>query len=97
MVDRSGTKVNSQDELGRTALLEAAQGGKLGSINILLKMGADPNLRAPGAKLYAPLHYSAMLRHKVSVELLLDYGADVDIRTIKMETPLHLAAQSVGV
>jgi len=41
---------------------------------------------------YAPLHWAADQGHVEIVNILLKFGADVDIKTNDNETPLHFAA-----
>ncbi|XP_014772755.1 ankyrin repeat, SAM and basic leucine zipper domain-containing protein 1 [Octopus bimaculoides] len=56
----------------------------------ILANGVDPNANIPGEK-FAPIHYSAGL-HESITRLLLDHGADPNIKTIDGLTPLHIAA-----
>ncbi|KAJ5614196.1 kinase-like protein [Penicillium herquei] len=65
------------------------QPGAEDRIRVLLDSGARPN---PVREGYTPLHHSCEASVPELVKLLLQYGADVQIRTHPHnETPLHLA------
>src|SRR5215208_3739852 len=60
-------------------------------IRLLLSFGADPNQR--GINDYTPLHMAVAERNALAVQILLDAGADPDLRTRidDHETPLEMA------
>jgi hypothetical protein len=60
-------------------------------IRLLLAFGADPNQR--GINDYTPLHMAVAGRNAAAVQILLDGGADSQLRTRidECETPLHMA------
>ncbi|HSC29236.1 MAG TPA: ankyrin repeat domain-containing protein [Vicinamibacterales bacterium] len=60
-------------------------------IRLLLAFGADPNQR--GNNDYAPLHMAVAERDALAVQMLLDGGADPELRTRidECETPLQMA------
>jgi ankyrin repeat protein len=60
-------------------------------IQLLLSHGADPNQR--GVNDYTPLHMAVAERQPVAIRMLLDAGADPDLRTRidDCETPLEIA------
>jgi uncharacterized protein len=60
-------------------------------IRLLLSRGADPNER--GINDYTPLHMAVAERNAMAVQLLLDAGADPDLRTRvdECDTPLEMA------
>ena len=60
-------------------------------IRLLLRYGADPNQR--GLNDYTPLHMAVAVRHALAAQILLDAGADPDMRTRidDCETPLEMA------
>ena len=60
-------------------------------IRLLLEFGADPNQR--GVNDYTPLHMAVAEGNAPAVQILLDAGADPDVRTRidDCETPLEMA------
>lgn len=60
-------------------------------LKLLLSFGVDPNQR--GINDYTPLHMAVALGNALAVQILLDGGADPDLRTRidECETPLWLA------
>src|SRR5512138_811737 len=60
-------------------------------IRLLLSFGADPNQR--GINDYTPLHMAVAERNALAVQILLDGGADPELRTRidEYETPLEMA------
>ena len=60
-------------------------------VRLLLKFGADPNQR--GINGYTPLHMAIASRDAMAVQILLDAGADPELRTRidACETPLEMA------
>ena len=60
-------------------------------IRLLLAFGADPNQR--GINDYTPLHMAVAERNSLAVQILLDGGADPQLRTRidECETPLQMA------
>lgn len=64
-------------------------------VRLLLSFGTDPNQR--GINDYTPLHMAVAERNALAVQLLLDAGADPELRTRidECETPLEMA-QAAG-
>ena len=64
-------------------------------LRLLLSFGADPNQR--GINDYTPLHMAVAQRDPLAVQILLDGGADTELRTRidGCETPLEMA-ESAG-
>jgi uncharacterized protein len=60
-------------------------------LRLLLSFGADPNQR--GINDYTPLHMAVAEHHALAVQILLDAGADPELRTRidACETPLEMA------
>lgn len=95
---RQGAKAHDPDIFGNTALHGAAAAGNIETMRALLNRGAEPGhskYDAPFAVLSGegerPLHKA--IRHPAAVELLLQFGADPDGRTLRGKTPLHVAAE----
>lgn len=63
-------------------------------VRLLLSFGADPNQR--GLNDYTPLHMGVGVRDTLAVQLLLDGGADPELRTRidECETPLEMAQRT---
>jgi ankyrin repeat protein len=86
---REGANVNKHQNFGgagSTALLNAASGGYVEIIAMLIDAGADVN--GVNAPLWTPLHKAAQNGHKVVAEFLIANGADVSARDWYGETPL---------
>jgi len=88
-----GADVNSADNHGRTALLEAAWGGKADVVKLLLEKGADAN--AADTTGYTPLMRACEEGYSEVVSLLIKAGADTNSRgKVRGTTPLMLAAEN---
>jgi N-acyl-D-amino-acid deacylase len=72
---------------GATALILAALTGDADSIALLLKKGSDPNAPGPGG--FSALHFAVMRGDRRMVQLLIDAGVNVKIRTSKEEDALE--------
>ncbi|KAK2893528.1 ankyrin repeat and SOCS box protein 16 [Channa argus] len=86
-----GAEVNA-DPGGTTALHDACIGGHAVCVQLLLSHGADPDkLAADGS---APLHLCTSAQSFLCAKLLLEEGADVNVRMRESRlTPLHVAAR----
>lgn len=71
----------------------AARHENLGEVKKQLAWGVNPNSRTFWYR-NSPLHEAAAYGHLKIVELLLEKGADVNIRNEGGETPLHYAAHN---
>jgi ankyrin repeat protein len=87
---RRGANPNAQDEIGQTPLHVAS---RFDIAKLLLKHGADPNIRTKHDG-RTPLHYVAAEGRLAVVGLLLKYGAYLDVRDSYGKTPLYLAVQN---
>lgn len=75
--------------LGATALVRAADLGRVEMTRLLLEAGADPDLKAGG---YTPLGMAALRGHARIATLLLRQGANPDLKSSDGNTPLTAAA-----
>eukprot|EP00322_Chrysochromulina_rotalis_P005720 CAMPEP_0115838166 /NCGR_PEP_ID=MMETSP0287-20121206/5588_1 /TAXON_ID=412157 /ORGANISM="Chrysochromulina rotalis, Strain UIO044" /LENGTH=497 /DNA_ID=CAMNT_0003291683 /DNA_START=4 /DNA_END=1494 /DNA_ORIENTATION=+ len=74
-----------------TALAYAVWGNKPAAVRLLLESGADPNL-ADADSNYHPLHWASYKSdHAECAQLLVDAGADVNVKTARGFTPLEMA------
>lgn len=71
-------------------LENAILNGDIDQVRLHLEAGVNPNQTIPGDNAY-PLHYAAN-SHADIIQLLVDHGADVDVKDDKGKTPLHCAA-----
>jgi len=83
----AGASLKRRDNLGFSALGEAAGIGNTRIVKFLLKAGADVN----GKSAYgSPLHTACAYRHSKIAKLLLDHGADPSAVDREGRTPAAL-------
>ncbi|GLI61511.1 hypothetical protein VaNZ11_003891 [Volvox africanus] len=85
--------VEAADGHGNTLLSEAAAGGAVRTVQMLLQLGADPNSR--GEFLRTPLWRAAFLGKEEVVPALLEAGADPRIGNEGGELPEHVAPPAI--
>ncbi|XP_031565360.1 ankyrin repeat domain-containing protein 27-like [Actinia tenebrosa] len=80
--------VNCANEDGNTALHVAAVRGYTDITNLLLRHGANPNVKNT-RKQQTPLHLACQYNHQEVAESLLKYQSKVNVKDYKGNTPLH--------
>lgn len=83
------------DNGGEAAVHRAAKNGHLGMLEIMIEKGVDVNLTedAPGEAGITPLHLACRNGYGDAAALLMNSGADDTMKTVKGETPAHLAVK----
>jgi uncharacterized protein len=91
---KAGAPVNSQsrNELKAAPIQSATAAGHEKIVSMLLKNGADPNIRKQGG--FTPIHAAAQNGDKEMIRILLYGGADLASRSDDGKTPLDLALES---
>ena len=92
MLSSAGADVNALDIVGASPLYLACEKGKTEFVKLLLRRGANPNVRTKGTY---PLHAAYRAENYDVIKLLLDYKADVNVPDVSRETVLHYAVESV--
>ncbi len=59
--------------------MQLAQANRLDAVRLLLDLGTDPNAMAVNGR--GALHEAAWAGHREMLELLLDHGARLDVRS----------------
>eukprot|EP00931_Biecheleriopsis_adriatica_P108565 TRINITY_DN82898_c0_g1_i1.p1 TRINITY_DN82898_c0_g1~~TRINITY_DN82898_c0_g1_i1.p1 ORF type:complete len:192 (-),score=45.04 TRINITY_DN82898_c0_g1_i1:139-714(-) len=75
---------------GATDLMKASYEGDVAKVRELVESGSDVN--AQDAYGWTPVRYAVRMRHAKVVETLLELGADVNIASNTLRTPLMSAA-----
>lgn len=93
--DRPRSRIPDMDQIYAreyTALTDAASGGHIESIRLILDRGTDVN--AHGWGFQNALQWASQNGHGAVVQLLLDKGADVNARNSIHSTALHKASST---
>jgi E3 ubiquitin-protein ligase HECTD1 len=85
----SGVDVDYMDDVGQTLLNWASAFGTVDMVDYLLENGADVNRGLKSSS----LHYAACFCRTNIIKLLLQYGADPDLRDEDGHTPLDKAQE----
>jgi uncharacterized protein len=90
---RAGAAVNtpSNNELHATPLQSVVAGGHAPIVRMLLKNGAQPNVRERGGG--SPLHAAATNGDTESIQILILAGADLHLRDDNGKRPVELAEE----
>jgi len=91
---KAGAAVNapSRNDLKAAPLQSAAAGRHERVVDMLLKNGADPNVREQGG--YTPLHAAAQNGDVATMRTLIYGGADLALKSNNGQTPLDLALEA---
>jgi len=76
-----GAKIDAKDEIGFTALMEAARDGQMDAAIYLLGVGASPRQKGkPSALSLGVIHMAALSDKPEMVSLIVEAGADINLR-----------------
>lgn len=91
---KAGAPINSpaHNELKAAPIQSAAAAGYTKIVDLLLKYGADPNMREQGG--YTPLHAAAQNGDVEMIKTLIYGGADLDTKSNDGKIPLDLALEA---
>jgi ankyrin repeat protein len=88
----AGARLDSEDPIGFTPLMEAARDGHIEAATKLIELGADVAHRAKASGLeLSPLHLATAGGHGDLVRLLVARGADINARDAEQATALMWA------
>src|SRR5262245_28454881 len=92
----SGADLNSKDEHGQTALMNAAHAGQVELVRLLIEKGAELDITAKYN--LSALMLSLVAHHTEVAQLLIEAGADLNIQSSRnfygRKTALFLAEHS---
>ena len=96
LVKKYNADIDAADNFGMTALHRASHEGRTESVVLLLKLGANPNLRSKEIGMFVggetPLILAALRGHVECVKNLVERGADVNSQDDRQQTALLEAA-----
>lgn len=75
----AGADINSKDQYGQTALMNAAHRGQVELVRLLIEQGADLNITAKYN--LSALMLSLIVRQPEVARLLIEAGAEVNLRS----------------
>lgn len=79
---------------GKTLLHYVVESGNNETLLELLQQEFDINDKQPLFQ-WTPMHYAAANGHLLSMRILIEFGAEVNCRNYYLETPLHIATNTV--
>lgn len=88
-----GAPVDALDDLGFSALHYATDSGQLEIVKFLIGSGCEIDKRFESFGYPTALHLACVRNYRIIAKVLLDAGADVELRDSDGATPLHLASQ----
>ncbi|XP_052094483.1 ankyrin repeat and SOCS box protein 8-like [Mytilus californianus] len=90
---KSQTEIREENRLRlNREMANASKFGRTAQVQKLLQLGADVNFVSPSNFGYTALHHAAREGHTDSVNILLKYGANTEVRDkVEHRTPLHCA------
>ena len=89
---RAGAKVCVPDNNGDTCLALAAGGGHTETVRTLLCM-PEVDVNHSCDRDYTALLCAVVKKHSVVVQVLIDAGADIEVKDIRRRSPLHTACE----
>lgn len=84
----SGKDVDAKDIVGQTALMYAAEQGRLDVVKYLVENGADVNAQSDRRGRGTALIYASAANRITTMEYLLEHGADINATSTIDETAL---------
>lgn len=90
LMECGAAAMSTDQDSQKGPLEEAAAFGGYATVQLLLRMGADPNYRDRNG--WSAIHWAAEEGHEEIVRLLLENGADVNAVSSYGTSPLHCAA-----
>jgi len=95
LLKRYGADLDRRNNNGQhTALSLAANTGNLKVVQVLLQLGADPDVS--NVHNVVPLAFAISGKHKEMAQLLLEHSKSVDVVSVTYEDLLSLAAENEG-
>lgn len=91
---KRGAKIDTLSIRGTTPLISATRTGSLELVQLLLKAGASKSINHINNYHNHALHYAVAAERIDIIELLLSYGADINLKNQKGYTPLELAVNN---
>lgn len=79
---------------GKTLLHYVVESGNNETLLELLHQECDVNVKQPLFH-WTPMHFAAANGHLLSMRILIEVGANVNCRNYYLETPLHIATNTV--